>query len=89
MIASLEFLDRITKLEDNSYRQRDKLDTLIDKERDVQTLAEANYRLKLSINAFRKTHASKLETLREKLGIKATSSQFEQIIKSKPGSREY
>ena len=45
--------------------------------------------MKLGIDAFRKTHSGKLETLRDKLGIKATSSQFEQIIKSKPGSREY
>ena len=44
---------------------------------------------KHQIDAFKKNHTDKLNQLKALLGINVSLGQFEQIIKSKPHSREF
>lgn len=91
VVHSLNYTDRFNKLEDPSnlyvntdmYQQmRERLSELLDITRD-------NLMLKQEIDSFRRKHQGKLAVLKDKLGINVTVPQFETIIKSKPGTREY
>jgi hypothetical protein len=56
---------------------------------ELQEITRDNMALKQEIDQFRRKHQHKLSILKDKLGINVTVQQFESIIKSRPGTREY
>ncbi len=55
----------------------------------LQQLSQVNMTLKVKIDSFRRLHMKRMTEIKEKLGIKATMQQFEAIVKSKQGDREF
>lgn len=56
---------------------------------ELLNITRDNMLLKQEIDSFRRKHQAKLALLKDKLGINVTVPQFETIIKSKPGTREF